>query len=220
MVAAWTDVSTLGPGVRKETGEVDPHKLGQLLVQPFTAMGGGADRPVWHVSVRAAPTDRILSDSEWAQVALDVVEQAGFGVTSDRPGCRWVAVRHADDHIHVVLTLAREDGTRVWPHNDFYAVGRAIEAAEIRYGLRQVRHCDRASDPRPARVECETVAPSGGPVAARVALARGVRAAVGAGANDPESPLAEPVLPGTRADAIRAATRAAQAAAARLRPAA
>ena len=71
----------------------------------------GFDRPVWHCAVRAAPQDRMLSDDEWAQIAGDIMHRTGvapYGQEDD--AVRWVAVRHGDDHIHIVAMLARQDG--------------------------------------------------------------------------------------------------------------
>jgi hypothetical protein len=47
-----------------------------------------------------------------------------------------VAVRHADDHIHIVATLARADGVRPEVWNDGYRVRDACRAVEERFGLR------------------------------------------------------------------------------------
>src|SRR5450756_1371564 len=57
------------------------------------------------------------------------------GTRSDDLGVRWVAVRRADDHVHVVATLARQDGRRVFPRNDCYRAGEASRAVEATYGL-------------------------------------------------------------------------------------
>jgi hypothetical protein len=46
-----------------------------------------------------------------------------------------VAVRHADGHVHLVVTLARQDGRRAALHNDFYRVGEAGRAVEERCGV-------------------------------------------------------------------------------------
>jgi hypothetical protein len=45
-----------------------------------------------------------------------------------------VAVRHADNHVHVVATLVRQDGRRVFPHHDFYRAREASLEVERRYG--------------------------------------------------------------------------------------
>ena len=90
---------------------------------------------MWHCSVRAAPGDRLLSDAEWGQVAGAVMDRTGFARHDDDLGARWIAVRHAPDHIHIVATLARQDGGRVPTWNDFFRVRDACRDAERRLGL-------------------------------------------------------------------------------------
>ena len=56
---------------------------------------------------------------------------------------RWIAVRHADNHVNVVATLARQDGKRVWPCSDSYRTREASLAKHARHArqveLRAVR---------------------------------------------------------------------------------
>ena len=66
---------------------------------------------------------------------------------------RWVAVRHTDNHVHVVATLARQDGRRVWPRNDFYRAREASLAVEARYGLTKTSPADLTGDRQTSRVE-------------------------------------------------------------------
>lgn len=61
---------------------------------------GGRRGFVWHCSARLAEADRVLSDGEWAGIARELLDGAGIAARDDRDGPRWVAVRHADDHIH------------------------------------------------------------------------------------------------------------------------
>src|SRR5215831_163370 len=132
--------------------------------------GPGYDKPVWHCAVRAAPEDRMLSDAEWAQVAARVMHRTGLAPDGDELGVRWVAVRHAADHIHIVATLARQDGT--WPKtwNDYYRVGEACHDAERRFGLRSTAPADRTAGRRPTRAETEQAARRGWAESARVTL--------------------------------------------------
>jgi hypothetical protein len=66
--------------------------------------------PVWVCSVRSDPRQRDLSDAQWADVARRV---AGVTVASDGDpdACRWIALRNQPRQVHVVATLAREDGS-------------------------------------------------------------------------------------------------------------
>ncbi|SDB93163.1 hypothetical protein F610DRAFT_00523 [Streptomyces sp. LaPpAH-199] len=78
---------------------------------------GGKKPPqhVWHCPVRTAPGDRYLTDTEWAEVARRVVHATGIAPDGDERACRWIAVRHADDHIHIMATTVRADGRRPAP---------------------------------------------------------------------------------------------------------
>ncbi len=79
---------------------------------------------VWHCPVRAAPEDPILTDDQWADIAHRIVAAAGIAPDGDPEACRWVAVRHADDHIHIAATLVRQDGRRPKRDYDIRAVQR------------------------------------------------------------------------------------------------
>jgi hypothetical protein len=146
IVAGWRHPTELEPPVR-DNGRRDFRKLTGLLQQPQAALGEhGMARPVWHCSVRAAQGDRMLSDDDWAQVVCDVMDRTGLSpYGQDDEGVRWVAVRHAADHIHIVAMLARQDGRRPRLWNDFYRVGEACQAAEQRLGLRSTAPRDRTA---------------------------------------------------------------------------
>ncbi len=177
VVAGWDDPAALEPEL-DAAGRPDLGPLVHLLDLPLQAIPGRPPtQTVWHCSLRAAPGDRRLSDAEWAEVAGDVVTRTGLAPASDDGGCRWVAVRHADDHVHLVVTLARQDGRRVTPRNDFYRVGEACRAAELRLGLRKTDARDRTADARPARGEQEKAARIGLREPARTTLRREVRSA-------------------------------------------
>ena len=100
----------------------------------------------------------------------------------DEAGVRWVAVRHADDHIHIVATLARQDGTRPRFWNDFYRVREACRAAEERFGLQETAPADRTAARRPTRAETEQAHRRGWDEAPRVTLRREVCTAAAAAA--------------------------------------
>jgi hypothetical protein len=182
LVAGFGDPAELEPE-RRLDGSRDLRRLAGLLEQPLAALAGpGYAQPVWHCSVRAAPEDRMLSDAEWAQVAARVMHRTGLAPVGDDLGVRWVAVRHAADHIHLVATLARQDGTRPRVWNDYYRVRNACHDAECRFGLRSTAPADRTAARRPARAETEQAARRGWAEPVRVTLRREVcTAAAGAG---------------------------------------
>ncbi|WP_371602243.1 hypothetical protein OG345_04930 [Streptomyces sp. NBC_01220] len=51
-----------------------------------------------------------LTDSQWATVARRLVAATGIAPDGDPDACRWVALRNQPRQVHVVATLAREDG--------------------------------------------------------------------------------------------------------------
>ena len=182
LVAGFGDPAELEPE-RRPDGTPDLRRLAGLLNQPLAALAGpGYDKPVWHCAVRAAPGDRTLSDEEWAQVAALMMDDTGLASAGDGLGVRWVAVRHADDHIHIVATLARQDGRRPKTWNDFYRVREACLEAEQRFGLAGTAPADRTAARRPARSETEQAARRGWDEVPRIRLRREVcTAAAGAG---------------------------------------
>lgn len=108
---------------------------------------------VWHCPVRAAPEDRYLSDTEWGEIAQRIVQAAGIAPAGDDLACRWIAVRHADDHIHILATTVREDGRRPKLHDSGLRVGDACREIEKDYGLRQLKKGDRTGARRPTQAE-------------------------------------------------------------------
>jgi hypothetical protein len=182
LVAGFSDPAELEPG-RRPDGSRDFRRLAGLLAQPLAALAGpGYDRPVWHCAIRAAPGDRVLSDAEWAQVAAGIMDRTGLAPAGDDLGVRWVAVRHAADHVHLVATLARQDGTRPRIWNDFYRVREACQQAEQKLGLRVTAPADRTAARRVTRAETEQSARRGWGEPPRVTLRREVStAAAGAG---------------------------------------
>jgi hypothetical protein len=137
-IAGWRHPAELEPPLLPD-GHRDFRRLNGLLQQPHAALGPrGFDRPVWHCAVRAAPEDKMLSDDEWAQIAGDIVHRTGLApYGQEYDAVRWVAVRHGDDHIHVVAMLARQDGGKPRLSNERYRGREACRAAEERYGLRR-----------------------------------------------------------------------------------
>ncbi|GLY18001.1 mobilization protein [Kineosporia sp. NBRC 101677] len=129
--------------------------LAARLDLPLQLLPDQPAKHVWQCSMRLAENDRQLTDEEWAQVAREVVEQTGFAPAGDPGGCRWVAVRHAEDHIHIVVTLARQDGDQVRVFRDWPKVHAAARAVEQRFGLVTVESPDRSATVAPSRGEQE-----------------------------------------------------------------
>lgn len=148
---------------------------------------------VWHCSLRNHESDRRLSDEEWAQAAQEVMHRTGIARRGDAGGCRWVAIRHAEDHIHIAAVLVRQDtGHRINPWNDRIHAGKACRDMEVRFGITQTAPLDRTAVRVPTRSEVEKGARRyrdevvDTPEASRVRLCRAVRYAA-AGSFDESS---------------------------------
>ncbi len=126
-----------------------------LRVKQARRLGRVPERHVWHCSVRAAPGDRHLTDAEWADIARRIVAATGIAPQGDPDGCRWVAVRHADDHIHIAATKVRGDLSTARHWNDYLKADKELAAIEKEYGLLQVVRGDRTATKRPTRAEME-----------------------------------------------------------------
>jgi len=113
LVGSWNDFAPdPGRSPHRDPKEVEKQLFTQLD-QPVAMLGTRAPKTtVWHCPVRAAPEDPVLSDAQWAEIARRMVAAAGIAPTGDAEACRWVAVRHADDHIHIAATLVHQDGRR------------------------------------------------------------------------------------------------------------
>jgi MobA/VirD2-like, nuclease domain len=186
LVAGWRDPAELEPAFRAD-GTRDFRRINGLLNQPLAALGRrGFDKPVWHCVVRAAPDDSLLSDAQWARIAEEIMHRTSLARSGDDEAVRWVAIRHAPDHVHIVATLARQDGTkpRIW--NDFYRVREACLAVERRYGLRITAPGDRTAGRRPTRAENEHARRRGWEEPARTMLRRAVHTAAAGATSERE----------------------------------
>lgn len=132
-------------------------ELGRYLDEPVRLRNSEFGKPVtdhvWHCPVRAAPEDRYLSDAEWGEIAQRIVQAAGIAPASDDLACRWIAVRHAEDHIHILATTVREDGRRAKLHDSGIRVGDECREIEKDYGLRRLSKGDRTGTRRPTQAE-------------------------------------------------------------------
>ena len=104
---------------------------------------------VWHCSLSLRAEEGQLTDEKWAAVAQDFVDRMGFTeVGSGKADCRWVAVRHGlstngNDHVHIAVSLVREDGTKASTHNDFTRAQEVCRDLERDYGLELLESRER-----------------------------------------------------------------------------
>ena len=154
--------------------------------RPATANDTRRRGPVWHCSLRNAPGDRVLSDAEWTEVVEDLLDRTGLAGRDDPGACRWVAVRHAEDHVHVAVMLVRQDtGRRVHPWRDYYRAREVCQDAERRFGLTSTAPADRTAARQSTRAEQQKAARRGADETSRAWLRRAARTAA-VQAQDPE----------------------------------
>ncbi|MFB7271638.1 relaxase/mobilization nuclease domain-containing protein [Streptomyces sp. NPDC056244] len=130
---------------------------------------GGKKPPqhVWHCPVRTAPGDRYLTDAEWAEVARRIVHATGIAPEGDEKACRWIAVRHADDHIHIMATTVRADGRRPRTHHDGQRAQAECREIETEFGLRRLKPGDLTAPRTPTGAERAKAERQGQTVTAR-----------------------------------------------------
>lgn len=125
--------------------------IARHLDRPSKALGvevkGGH---VWHCSLSLRAEEGALSDEKWRAIADDFVRAMDFDdAEGTKAPCRWVAVRHGvstngNDHIHIVVNLVREDGTKASVHNDFKRAQSAARALEVKHGLERLESVQAA----------------------------------------------------------------------------
>ncbi|WP_433857515.1 relaxase/mobilization nuclease domain-containing protein [Streptomyces kronopolitis] len=175
-------------------------ELARHLDEPVRLRNSEFGKPVtdhvWHCPVRAAPEDRYLSDAEWGEIAQRVVAAAGIAPAGDDLACRWIAVRHADDHIHILATTVREDGRRPKLHDSGIRVGDACREIEKDYGLRRLKKGDRTGTRRPIQAEMHKAQRLGWEQTSKEWLQDRIRAAI------PHAKSAEELLAYLEADGV------------------
>jgi hypothetical protein len=135
------------PEIRAPAGPYrrDVQRLSSWLSEPLSCARPDQlrTRAVWHCTVTAHALDRALTDQQWAAVAAEIMHQSGLARRGDSRAVRWIAARHGTDHLHVIATLARMDGTAPPAGSDISAVRKACHAAEDLYGLSSTRRAGR-----------------------------------------------------------------------------
>jgi hypothetical protein len=154
IVAAWDMAGAPDPGrnpdatIMQLAGRLDLHarlranETGKMPV-----------KHVWHCPVRTAPGDRYLTDAEWAEAARRIVAATGIAPDGDDMACRWIAVRHADDHIHIAAVSVRADGRRARTNRDGQRAQAECRRIEQEYGLRQLKPGDMTAPKTPTSAE-------------------------------------------------------------------
>jgi hypothetical protein len=180
LVASWDDNPAALEPSPLSTSRFDLQELTRRMEEPLAVATRLQARPVWHCAVRVAPSDRTLTDAEWGQIAQEIVHATGLAPRGDDYGCRWIAVRHAENHIHLFATLTRQDGVGAYPFSDFYQVAEVCHAAEQRLGLISSAPSDGSAARHGTRAEQEKASRLGRHELPRHTLQREVRTAAAA----------------------------------------
>jgi hypothetical protein len=149
---------------------------------------GHKQADVWHCSLSLRAEEGALTDQQWGDIANDFVDAMGFTEASGKAQCRWVAINHGtsengNHHIHIAVSLVREDGTKASTHGDYKRAQQTCRELETKYGLEELssvhatRGYDRAEKATAVRDDREMH---------RSSLARKVRASAGASATEAE----------------------------------
>jgi hypothetical protein len=157
VIAAWRYATITGPGELQPpitaTGRRSTARLAALLDHPVGAAFNPPAKPVWHCSVHNHATDPLLSDEQWADISADILDAVGLAPHGDDDAVRWIAVRHAEQHIHIIATRVRQDGYTVSPSFDYRRAQNIARQLEHRYDLRRVNPQPQAATlPRHAEV--------------------------------------------------------------------
>lgn len=142
LVAGYDDVAVLAPDRRqRDGGGWSLEELAARLDAPQIAAGArGVRQYVWQCSLSLPAQEGQLDDATWSRIAGRFVAEMGFTGDAERAGCRWIAVRHGlsakgNDHVHLVVTLATEDGAPVWLRQDKRRSQQVADLLEDEFGL-------------------------------------------------------------------------------------
>lgn len=191
IVAAFAMPGLVDPGrVALDQHQAALTELAAYLDQPVKLreqrLGKKVPQHVWHCPVRTAPGDRYLTDAEWAEVARRIVHATGIAEHRDDAACRWIAVRHAEDHIHIMATSVREDGRRPRNKGDGRRAQAECRRIEAELGLRRLKSGDGTAPKTPTGSEVAKAERQGRKNTARVWLREHAYAAAAAARDEAE----------------------------------
>lgn len=148
-----------------ELGRDSALALARHLDRPQKSFGTEVkDGHVWHCSLSLRAEEGELTDERWNEIANDFMKLMDFDdAEGTKAPLRWAAVRHGlskngNDHIHLVVNLVREDGTKASVHNDFHRAQKASRELELKYGLETLESVRAERSTRgydPAEIEAQ-----------------------------------------------------------------
>jgi MobA/VirD2-like, nuclease domain len=161
VIAAWAyatagNLADLQPPPAPN-GRPSVRRLTELLEQPVRICRTPLRLPVWHCSIHNHAGDPILTDQQWEHIATEIAAAVGLAPHRDLSAVRWIGIRHAEGHIHLVATLARQDRRAVWAWQDYRRAQACCRKLEEHYGLHRVGGRDAPERyPKPAEMNKTT----------------------------------------------------------------
>lgn len=134
--------SNVGAG---DGGPSDEFRVESPWVSPVREERTGWNRPhVMHVVFSLRADEGELSDETWGRIASDWVREMKFAGNEGEADCRWAAWRHGksasgNDHMHVALSLVRDDGRWANVHRSKVRSRAIADGLEEKYGLNKVK---------------------------------------------------------------------------------
>lgn len=146
---------------------------------------------VWHLSLTIPNGDGELTNEQWAEAAQEVADEMGFTADDGQGQANWVAMRHGvskagNDHVHMAVSLIREDGTKASNWQERVKVNRVAARLEKRFGLTVVEGRTAGAVPGATRAEIEQAERGDQPETDRARLGRTVRGAALASKDEAE----------------------------------
>lgn len=121
--------------------EIRPQVIADLhlpkVLWPQVEFNGGH---IYHFSLAVGADEGRLPDEKWERIAHDYMQGMKLEDPAKAP-VRWTAVHHGlsaegNDHIHVVVNLIREDGTKASIWQDQVRAQKVVAEVEQRHGLK------------------------------------------------------------------------------------
>jgi hypothetical protein len=144
---------------------------------------------VFHCSLSLSAEEGKLTDQQWGDIANDYVTAMGFTGDGGKAPARWAAVRHGvskngNDHIHIVASMVRDDGTKWNDWKSKYKSQQVSRELEKKYGLNELGSVRAERGVKPA--ELEKARRQGNPEPERHTVARTVRVCATASVTEAE----------------------------------
>lgn len=96
---------------------------------------------VFHVSLSLDPSQGVREDAFWDTMVREYLHGMEMDGTDGKAPMRWTAIRHGvsgngNDHVHIAVSMIREDGTWWSANKDFKKSSDVLRSMEKAHGLR------------------------------------------------------------------------------------